>query len=298
MTTIYFFDTICPCGDYMFNNSFEEKEYRRKTLYNLKELYINKKYSMFEKESNKFLEIYPDEIEIRLVRAKVFRIMNKFNEAIEDLKYILSFGYHKDSIVELYFIYYFLNMYKEAIELLPIIYENRSIKPYSVSITEQVMKKQLGIEMRVKKKANCNYIRSQIFNYSTKMAFDHIKEHMSSIDSNTSKFNKEINIEYLFNIVRNSIKNSKKANKKEVLEVHYFALTNAGYMNETVCNYIKVVVIPNTDHIISIYPDYDVDFNYVSDLECDYDKLFNKQNQNKTKTFSRIDKFNQKWNRQ
>ena len=51
--------------------------------------HIYKKYSTFEKEATKYLNNYPSDVNLRFMRARAYRKLSKFNEAIEDLKYIL-----------------------------------------------------------------------------------------------------------------------------------------------------------------------------------------------------------------
>lgn len=271
-----------------------EKQIQKDFYFRIKNLYLNKKYSTFEKEATKYLDRYPSDINLRFMRARAYRKLGKFNEAIQDLNYILKLGYNDHAILELYFIYYYLNMYKEALELLPLIYEKRPINAYSVSISETVMKKELGMEIKLKKGARCDYIRGQILNYSTEEAINHLNKHINSTEENISCFNEGIDIKYLFDIVRQNIDSSKKVNTEEIMEIHYFGIGNIGISNNTPCNFIKVVVIPNTNNIISMYPTNNVDYNYVSNIEVDYDKLFKRDN--KVKTMSRIDKFNKKYN--
>ena len=100
-------------------------------------------------------------------------------------------------------------------------------------------------------------------------------------------------INYLFEILTANLKNSKKANIEEMLEVHYFAVSNIGIYND-VCNFVKVVVIPNTTNIISVYPVDNIFDSSFNNLEYDRSKLFKEEN--KVKKLSRIDKFNQKYN--
>ena len=83
------------------------------------------------------------------------------------------------------------------------------------------MKKELGIDMKVSKGDKCDYIRTQIFNYSTSMAIDRINEHTQfNLDDETkSCFNGNIDLYYLFKVVRENIDNNNKANIDEILEV-------------------------------------------------------------------------------
>lgn len=284
----------------MREGKFQERNYIKNIYLRAKELYSAKKYDIFVKESAKYLEIAPKDINMRFMRAKALRLLNRFEESIKELKFVLNLECDSYALAELYYIYYYLNMYNEAIELLPVIYKTKCINSYSVSISEMIMKKQLGMDIRAKKGDKCAYIRSQIFSYSTSSALDHIKSHLDETQDSSSSFNKDINLEYLFEVVRKNIKNSKKVNKEEILEIHYFGISNVGYYNDDICNFIKVVVIPNTDNIISMYPILNTDYSYKSDcplnLDCDYEKLFNKPKSN-VKNLSRIDKFNNKFKR-
>lgn len=115
--------------------------------------------------------------------------------------------------------------------------------------------------------------------------------------NNKSYFNENLDIEYLFKLIRKSIDNSKKCNIDSHLEEHYFAIPNVGYsMSGNLCNVIKVVVVPNTNNIMTMYPTDKYIENNLCNLECDYDKLF-KVEKPKVKTMSRIDKFNQRYKR-
>lgn len=267
----------------------------------ISQLYFDKKYDTFISEATKYLQVHQNDIEMRFMRAKAYRKLNYFDEAIKDLKYILEIKVNNYALAELYFIYYYLNMYVEAIKLLPLVYETRCISAYSAYISELIMKKKLGISMKFKKGNKCDYITSQVTNYTVKEALNHITTNHSIIGDNgeankeKSYFNDNINLEYLFQIIRSSIKNSKKVNKDEILEVHYFAVANVGVYNDNNCNFIKVIVIPNTNNIITMYPTNSIDDGNVSNLEFDGDLLFNKKQ--KIKTMSQIDKFNKRYGR-
>ena len=271
-----------------------EKQIQREFYFKIKDLYRNKKYSTVEKEATKYLDRYPNDINLRFMRARSCRKLGKFYEAINDLKYILEKGFNDHALLELYFIYYYLNMYKEALELLPIIYEKKPMNAYSISISEMVMRKQLGMEIKIKKGSRCDYIRGQIINYSIEEALAHLNKHINKSYENVSVFSDGVDIKYLFDFVRESIDSTKKVNTEEIMEIYYLGIGNIGTLNNTPCNFIKVVVIPNTKNIISMYPTNNVDYNFVINLDIDYDRLFKRDN--KVKTMSRIDRFNKKYN--
>ena len=262
----------------------------------LKDLYFNRRYIEFIKGSTKYLQKYPHESNLRFMRAKAYRALKQYSLAIYDLKYLLiNDSQNKYALVELFFLHYYLNNYKEALKLLPLLYEKQWINPMSLSIAEQVMKKQLGIEIKLKKNSNIDYIRSQIFNYSDSLALLHCEGHFSNnqYKESFSCFKDNINLKYLFNTVRKSIVNENKTDTNEVLETHYFAINNVGYYCDDICNFLKVVVVPNTDNIITMYPVNKVSFAEPQLLDVDYEKLFNTNE--KVKQKSRIDKFNERY---
>lgn len=277
----------------------KKQRYYRDVIYReICKLFKNRKYNEVIKLSFKYLEILPNDISVRFMRAKSYRSLKKFDEAVQDLQYNLKLGYDSHSLVELYFLYYYLNKYNDAINLLPLMYQTRCINVYSISISELVMKKELGIDMKVSKGDKCDYIRTQIFNYSTDLAIKCINEHAQSNlnDEAKSYFNSNIDLDYLFEAARKNINSNNKANIDEILEVHYFSIHNIGYRNENLCNILKVVVIPNTNKIIIMYPVEGVGCENVHSLDCDYDKLYMKDTK-KVKSISQIDKFNKRYKR-
>lgn len=281
----------------MGKNKYNEKGYRGYIISNISNLFKNGKYSDVIRLSTKYLKQVPNEQNVLFMRAKSYRNLGMFDEAIKDFKTNLNFEYDSYSMFELYYLYYFLNKYEEAIELLPILYKEGIIKAYSLSISELVMKTQLGIDMKVKKIDKHDYIKSQILDYNDDLAIEHIKEHLNPNveDSSKSYFNNNLDLEYLYWLIRNSINNENKVNIDEILEAHYFAISKIGFHNGNACNYLKVVVVPNTNKIITMYPINDVGNGYIAPLDIDYDKLFKKETC-KVKRISQIDKFNKKYN--
>ena len=87
-------------------SSHDEKEKQRLMYFRIRDLYKNKKYKSFEKEATKYLNKYPEDILVRFMRAKTYRKLNKFDEAINDLKINLKYDNNDHSLTELFYIYY------------------------------------------------------------------------------------------------------------------------------------------------------------------------------------------------
>lgn len=267
------------------------------------ELYKVKKYKEVVDKVDKYINIgFKNKryvYNMRFLRAKSLRYLGRFDEAINQLKELINDPSDKSfSKLELFFIYYYLHRYEEALELLPDLYETNGkyFSNQSISITELVIRKNLGLPVSFRKGSKSDYIKSQIVNYNEQIAIQHINEHTYYEDSHQehSLFNKNVNINYLFECVKNNLKNSKPINDNNLLSVYYFALPGIGYDSNSVCNYIKVVVVPNTTNIITLYPFAYIEIDNINMLNCDLNKLFNRQIEEKST--SRIDRFNSRFN--
>jgi len=268
---------------------------RKIWYYKIQKLFIEVKNSSFLKEAKEYLYLFPNDTDVRLMRAKVYRKAKEYDKAIEDFKYILNIKINENALANLYYLYYHLYMYKEALDILPLLYETKCIKTHSLAIMELVMKKQLGLDIDFKRGARCDYLKEQIVDYDEEKALQHIHTHLNYIDDEKSCFNENIDLNYLFNSIKNNIDNENKANYNETLEIYYFGISNIGYLNNTICNFIKVIVIPNTNKIVNMYPVNIVACESIININIDYEKLIKKDN-SKIKTISRIDKFNKKYN--
>ena len=278
----------------MSNSEFSKRRINDNFYTRLVNLYKTGKYSNFLKASEKFMSYCDNGKKILLMRAKAYRELEMYNEALNELSKAIKYKDNEYAMLELYLLYYHLNMYNEALELLPMLYGKEGIKGHSLAISELVMKKQLGMYCNFKMGDRCDMLKSQIQNYDSNLALEHISDHISSNeDNNQVYFNKNIDLEYLFNIIRNQIDNKNKANKRDMLEVHYFSVSNIGSSAGDLYNFIKVVVVPNTNDIITMYPTNDVDAKHITVLKYEYDKLF--KDKISTNKKSQIDKFYSKY---
>lgn len=262
---------------------------------NILNLFNNKKYDKLVKECTIYLEMYPNNVNVRFMRAKAYRALEEFDKSIADLKHNIALNDDNYSITELYYTYYYLNMYDEALELLPKMYTMKTLNAYSLALSELIMKKSKGLDKNFRDGVKCDYLIKQIKNYSLEEAINHIKNHTLSIE-NKSVFVENVNVEYLVDCIQKDLNKAPKQNTYEILEVYYFSVFNIGYDKGNLCNYIKVVVVPDSNNVVTMYPICEIPKNYDSPvLNYDHEKLFKKQE--KVKTLSRIDKFNKRYNR-
>ena len=125
-----------------------------------------------------------------------------------------------------------------------------------------------------------NYFRKQVVDYDKDLAIEHIKEHLKSKEEITdnpkreksvhSVFNKEIDLEKLYDYCLEYIKD-KKPDNYGIVDYYKCALDKSigityNY-NET--TYVEIVIIPNTKDILSIYP---VDNKHVNKVSTERTK--------------------------
>lgn len=270
------------------------------------ELYKKRKNKEVVEKTTKFLNTFYISCNkansLMIMRAKSLRYLGQFDKSIEELKNILNKCDTRNCIyikTELFYIYYHLNRYEEAMELLPELYNapNKNINNHSLLIMDLVMKKSLGMPIKYRIGSRSDYLKKQIVDYNENLAIEHIKQHASYEEGTIehSVFNESLDIEYLFQVVKENLKNSEKANINETLEIYYFSVHGIGYENNSPCSCLKVVVCPNTKNIITMYP-----YSHLTDeksqpLIYDHNKLFKAES--KQKVISRIDKFNKRYNR-
>lgn len=266
-------------------------------------LYENKKYKQVIEKVDKFINIGFDNQKwihrMKFMRAKSLRYLGRFNEAIAEL-IVLSKQLEDNlySKLELFYIYYYLNRYEEAFELLPQLYEmpNKYVSNHSLLIGELVIRKNLGMKATYRKGTRSDYIKEQIVNYNEEIAYEHILDHTHETMSYNehSIFTENIDIKYLMECVKEDVKTNKKVNVNDMMEIHYFAVSGIGHDDSNMCNYLKVVVVPGTPNIIAMYPSSYIEDDNVQVLNCNIDKLFKREE--KQKTVSRIDRFNKRFN--
>ena len=101
MTKNTSFVNIYHTGDIM-SNTYEKRK-KDSLLYKIKELFANKKYYMVIKEATKYIDEYYPYPKVVFMRAKSYKELELFNEAISDLKYLIEKENNTYAILELYY---------------------------------------------------------------------------------------------------------------------------------------------------------------------------------------------------
>ena len=139
-----------------------------------------------------------------------------------------------------------------------------------------------------------SYIDKLIVNYDKKLVLKHISKHKYS-DYNKLKhtlFNYDIDVEEIYDFAYNNI-NEANYIDNNFTDCYILKYNNIGINSEGICNYLKVVTLPNSKEIVTIYPYDDIcidDFMYE---EVQEEIMISKQQ--KVKKISQIDKFNKKY---
>ena len=179
----------------------------------IRNLYDNRKDKRFLIEVNNFLRKYPDDESAHFMRGRIYKDQERYDEAISDFKLANRRNNNLYAIEELFFTYYYLRMYKEALELIPSLRMSNYITPKNIKIMSLVMKKELGILNTHDKFNISDYSEYQILDYSKDDTYNHIKTHNHDSQKDKSKFKCNININYLFDLVNDSLPLAKEVRK-------------------------------------------------------------------------------------
>ena len=112
-----------------------------------------------------------------------------------------------------------------------------------------------------------NYTMNQVLDYDPYVAMDHIIDR--HIDFHNSDFNPDVDVYKLFNSIKEQIANTPRNKKIGFNDIYIIPVPNVGANGE---NYLKVVTLPNTDDIVTMYPTFkkyniDLDNNTLEELE-------------------------------
>ena len=127
-----------------------------------------------------------------------------------------------------------------------------------------------------------SYVELQIINYDKERAIEHIKLHQKpdSTKENHSIFSDNINIENLYEEVLDHL-NDETFHDSNLVDCYILNYPNVGYCEDKISDLLKVITLPNTKEIVTMYP-------YVKNKALLKSKP-------KVKKLSQIDKFNQKY---
>ncbi len=168
-----------------------------------------------------------------------------FNEAKKNLSILIN-NYHDEHAFNLLcIIEYKLNNYLEVFNLINE-YQN-------MNVSEKVMvgiSKKLNVFFAYDYEKTNNYGCNMILNYDEESAISHIfLNHVDSFDKNN--FNKNIDIYKLFINIKKCINANKKVNYFTFYDIYFIDYPNIGENGE---KYLKVITLPNSDEIITMYP--------------------------------------------
>ncbi len=209
----------------------------------------------------------------------------KFNDAASNLiKSSHNRRYRKPSIINLIYIHIRKKDFKNANY-----YYEKAIKE---SIFSKDKEEALKIKVILDKERNkhikledsYSYSLGQYINYDEKEAYEHIEKNHYGEDFDRSVFNDDINLEELILDVKTKIVPEKRE-LQGLADCYYIEMDNVGKTREgEECNVIKVIVIPDTRNIITMYP---ISNRYGEER---------KKEKPKVKKMSRIEMFNKKYN--
>ena len=225
--------------------------------------------------------------EISLLKGNMCFMKKEYDDALKYYSKIKPSNTttYRDSLYKQICIHLKLNEYETVLELYNELkkydYNKKYDYLYKTNSLEILCNHRLGLENEIDASV---YTDNQIVDYNIERTLEHISFHKEENENKTlhSVFDESINITDLFVY---SFLNLKEENyyANNIMDIYVIEYPNVGTVNGEVVNYVKVVTLPNTKEIITIFP---------------YNKSIkeNKNENTKVKQMSRIDKFNKKYN--
>lgn len=198
-----------------------------------------------------------------------------------------------DTLIFLATIYFRKSQFQKLTECISALkehYPDVALKS-GISPVEILIAKEQGKQLQPRETYQ-TYGEKQAVEYRKEEAIEHIRTRHANGNGTMSNFSSQINIEELFEDIKIQLTQETRANENpmDIYEIDY---PNAGYdQNNNFVHKIKVVVLPGTLNILTMYP---------SDLgatirESDIKKQIESETE-KGKVHSRIEKFNSRYAR-
>lgn len=141
-----------------------------------------------------------------------------------------------------------------------------------------------------KKQLGTNYINNQIINYDPIKALNKIK---SSAKTEDYTFYSHIDLDELFLTIPERLKTKDRINSA-IMDIYDLDYPNIGHNKSRNINTLRVILIPNTNHIIALYP---CEANNLKDLIKKEQPQVQQKEENKVKKLeSPLEKFIKKYN--
>lgn len=286
----------------MYN--YREHISKRKINFNsIQQMLFNNEFKKAERWILEYMKLYPDNFAIQGYYAEILYRKGNLEDALSIYENLYEINPQKRILLSIIYIFFDLKKYSDALNLI------EKFEKHYCDGEEQAVFDQIKIISYIKLEMDLNfdfherYATKQLISYSREDAIEHIKTHCYDICGKDihGVFSENINIDKLYDLVTNNIKNGKRIYCCGALEKYIFKYENVGTINGEKMDFLNVLVIPETQNIVSMFPGTDrdcFDKNYISyfgtvngDEEIDY--ISSKQKVIVRK--SQIDKFNEKY---
>lgn len=191
---------------------------------------------------DQYINMYSKDGNGYVLKSKILRKMGRFEEALDTLNETDDNDFMRYKIEKLA-VLLALKDYGTVREIVDELMAN-TLSKQTYSFINNV-KALIGIE------SNNDYYSMQISNYDRKRSIDHIEY----IKQSSTLLNKDFNIDKEMTKLEEDINNGVYPKNLAPLYDQYFVFySNSGIVNDTVCNYIKVITNKDTNQIIDIFP--------------------------------------------
>ena len=186
--------------------------------------------------------------------AKLEYTLGKTNKSIELLNSLIGTNFDLTAKLMLCHLYIKENKYEDAFKYFYDIKNDNISNSTKIKLT-LILSKHLNIFFDFDYDIFYTYTNNQIMNYKEDKAIDYIR--LNHTKRELESFKDSINIEELFYKIKNNLNRDNIIRRFELADTYYFDYEPIGNNNE---NRLKVVTLPGTNKILTLYPVKDKDF--------------------------------------
>lgn len=133
------------------------------------------------------------------------------------------------------------------------------------------------------------YLHSQILSYNETAAIHHIKKHQDIQTEEELQFLENFPLQEMYYYFRKVLPNNKKYIEDCISNSYVFQFNGNGHVYNKLVDFIKVITLPDSNNIITIYPYENLEKREYIDITPELDEPL------KRKRISQIDKFNRRY---
>ncbi len=213
------------------------------------------------KEFQKYMKVYPKDVDGYVYYANAFIKANRLEEAEQMIKKAenllskkTSFKTYEDFIMVKVSLLCHQQKYQECYNLFQknicFFYDRKWIFTGLIYF----LKRELNILTAEDYERGEGYLISQILSYNEQRALNRIQKHQNNTEPSPIQFVSDFPLEKIYYKIRNQLPHEKKYISNTFANSYVFGYTANGHVESKLVDYLEVITLQNSNDIITMYP--------------------------------------------